>query len=115
MRRRTTGITRRSSASRRKVSSAGQVAPKVRSGARSWAASGTRALSLDRAEIAGIEAGAVPGVARGAHLVDPDQERVTVAVERHGAHHLDVTGGVALAPVVPAAPRPVGDPALGQG
>jgi drug/metabolite transporter (DMT)-like permease len=47
-------------------------------------ASARRGLAaLDRIERGSVEAGPVPGVTGTAHLVHPDEHRVTVAVERH--------------------------------
>ena len=51
-------------------------------------------------EVAGVEAGAVAGVAGRADLVDAHEQGVAVAVERDGAHVLDVAARVALAPVL---------------
>ena len=49
-----------------------------------------------------VEAGAVPGVAGSADLVDQHEQGVAVAVQAHLAHLLDVPRRVALAPVAPA-------------
>ena len=59
-------------------------------------------LTDDGAEVVGVEAGAVAGVAGRADLVDAHEQGVAVAVERDRAHVLDVAGGVALAPVLAA-------------
>ena len=50
-----------------------------------------------------VEAAARAGVAGRPDLVDPHQQRVAVAVQRHRPHALDVPGGVALDPVLAAA------------
>src|SRR6478735_5035990 len=63
-------------------------------------------------EDAGVEAGAVAGVAGRADLVDRDEQRVPVAVEAHRLHPLDVAARVALAPVLLPAARPERHPAL---
>ena len=55
---------------------------------------------------AGGEAAAGPGVAGGADLVDLDQKGVAVAIQGHGLNVLVVSGGVALAPVLPTGARP---------
>src|SRR5262245_21533749 len=52
------------------------------------------------------EAGALPGVAGHALLVNLDQERVAVAVGVDGLDVLDVTGGLALAPGLAARAGP---------
>src|SRR5690606_10779364 len=48
-----------------------------------------------------------PGVARRSHLFDGDEQRVTVAVQRHRLHVLVVAGGRALHPILAPATRPV--------
>src|SRR6266568_3869383 len=55
-----------------------------------------------------VETGAVAGVAGPAGLVDLDQDGVAVAVQRDGLHELDMTGHLALDPVLLPAARPVG-------
>src|SRR5580765_3626400 len=102
MRRRTTGITRRSLARIWKVARRGHVAPKDRSGLTSLTG------RPPGREVTGVETSAVPGVARGPHLVDPDQQGIAVAVQGDGVHELYVATRVALAPVLAAAARPEG-------
>src|ERR1700738_4921903 len=45
-----------------------------------------------------VEAGAAAGVARGTGLLDPDPDRVLIAIHPHLDHALGVTGALALAP-----------------
>src|SRR5688572_11548820 len=104
MRRRTTGITRRSRASAWNSSSEGQVVPKDSRGRGS--ATPVALLGSGGQQVVAVEAGPGAGVARRPDLVDPHEEGVAVAVQRHGVHVLHVTGGVSLAPVLPAAARP---------
>jgi hypothetical protein len=54
-------------------------------------------------------------VARGAFLVDRDQQGVAVAVEGDALDPLAVAGGVALAPVLGTGPRVERHAAAGQG
>ena len=50
-----------------------------------------------------------------ADLVDPDKQRVTVAVQRNGLDVLRVARGVTLTPVLPAAAGPERHPSRCQG
>src|SRR6476661_2552707 len=93
-------MTRRSFARTSNTSSVGQVAPNARSGLRSLTGIPCGA------EVTGVETGAVAGVARGADLVDPHEERIAVAVQRNSADTLHVAAGVTLAPVLATAARP---------
>src|SRR5712671_7981957 len=45
-----------------------------------------------------VEAGAPAGVAGGARLLDPDPDRVLIAIHPHLDHALDVAGGFAFSP-----------------
>ena len=54
----------------------------------------------DGVELAAVEAGPGSGVAGCAHLVHPNQQGIAVAVHGKGLDPLDVSGGVALAPVL---------------
>src|ERR1035437_5888019 len=126
---RTTGMTRRVRARSVNVSSEGHVRPNPRltaglgvwlSGWTLWADSLIRgwltdAMSLDRAQMAVVEAGSCAGVAGRADLIDPDKQRVAVAVQRHGLDVLRVARGVALAPVLAATAGPERHPARRQG
>lgn len=67
-------------------------------------------MSLNRCQIVAVETGARPGVAGSTDLVDPDEESVTVAVQRDALDVLSVARGVALAPVLAATTRPEGHP-----
>lgn len=51
-------------------------------------------------QIASVEAGARPRVARRTDLVDPDEQGVAIAVHGHGPDVLAVAGGVSLAPIL---------------
>src|SRR5674476_446804 len=71
-------------------------------------------MSLDCAQIVTIEAGASAGMAGRADLVDADEQRVTVTVQRDGLDILRVARRVALAPVLAAAAGPVSHPSRRQ-
>src|SRR5665648_217673 len=95
------------------VSSEGHVTPYPSVGARLGVGSVIR-MSLDRAQIVVVETGARTGVAGRADLVDPDEQCVTVAVQRDSLDVLRVAGRVALAPVLTAAAGPERHPSRRQ-
>src|ERR1039458_9495636 len=72
-------------------------------------------MSLHCGQVVILETGACPGMAGRAHLVDTDEQCVTVAVERHRLDVLRMARGVALAPVLTAAAGPERHPPGGQG
>jgi uncharacterized protein (TIGR03085 family) len=61
-----------------------------------------------------VEAGSRARVTSGPCLINEHEHRVAVAIQSNLANALDMTGRVALAPVVLAASTPVGDPTGGQ-
>src|SRR5665811_205209 len=71
-------------------------------------------MSLNRCQIVVVETGARSGVARSADLVDPDEQSVTVTVQRNALDVLSVARGVALAPVLATTARPEGHPTRRQ-
>src|SRR6478735_6160149 len=72
-------------------------------------------VANDGVELAAVEARPGPGVAGRADLVDPDQQRIAVAVHGERLDPLHVPGGVSLAPVLLAGARIERDAPAGQG
>src|SRR5450759_2808643 len=111
-------MTRRVLASSVNVRSGGHTAPYPRVGV-GPAGSGVGAgsliwVSLRGAQIMVVEAAARAGVARCADLVNPDQECVTVTVQRDRLDVLRVARRVTLAPVLTPAAGPEGHPSRRQ-
>jgi hypothetical protein len=88
-----------------KVDSEGHVTPYPSVGALADEGSLIR-LPRNRTQVVVVKAGARACVAGGTDLVNPDQHRVTVTVERDSPDVLGMTGRVALAPVLATAARP---------
>ena len=64
-----------------------------------------RAVADNLRQLASVEARVRAGVAGRAHLIDSDQQGITITVKSYRFHELVMAGGVTLTPIFLARPR----------